>query len=177
MNAKTRVAKREPKSVPHVGRRCYGCKNCKEKVKCMDPGHVIKPEVFLRHYEQFELQAEKKRLSTLNHKSEAKIKLENHLGHNYIEMRERSLAESGERLNETRKEIGREWKRGSVCNPQKACRKKKEFPCDYFTKERDVAEKKRILKHYKKVVEKCGLRSESCGVCVKGAGVKTPGAF
>ena len=143
------------------------------KLECYDPSHNYKSEMFGRHFERHELQRKKKELSTQNHKSKEKVELEGV----YVGMKKESLFKSNKWLNELRKGVGRAWERGSVCNPQKACKEKEKYPCFYLKGEKGVVEKENILKEYEEFADECGLKSGFCGVCDKRAEVKTTGAF
>ena len=169
-NVKAKVAKM---SVSHAGKRCFVCGNCTMKLECYDPSHNYKSEMFVRHFEGYGLQKEKKKLSTQNHKSKEKVELEGV----YVGMKKESLVKSNKWLNELRKGIGRAWERGSVCNPQKACKEKEKYPCIYLKGEKGVVEKENILKGYEEFADACGLKTGFCGVCDKRAEVKTTGAF
>ena len=149
------------------------CENCTMKLKCYDPSHNYKSEMFGRHFESPELQRKKREVSTHNHKSKEKVKLEGV----YVGMKEESLFQSNKWLNKLREDVGRARERGSVCNPQKECREKEKYPCFYLKGEKGVVEKKTILKKYGEFAKACGLKTGFCGVCDKRAEVKTTGAF
>ena len=80
-------------------------------------------------------------------------------------MKYKSLKKASDKMDLIRKGIGRERKRGSVCNPKKVCLEKQKIPCDYFTEGKLDSEKQEILKRYKKVLPKFGLKSNKLGAC------------